>query len=264
MAYNQKVCLICGGKPEKTRFSYTKPDRYERWVGIENIKRMWVMCEDCGFHWQMRNYPLSKLETIYVDGYRDPKFRGETIQAAFSRIQSYRVTGNSENEVRYIWFAANIKYKEAKKVLDVGSGLGVWPRILKDAGFVVTCVDENKDSVKFISEELGMQCYRHLNDVVGKFDTVSLVHVLEHIQDIDGFLRQVRLSLRAGGYLFVEAPGDAGFDFLSKYHDDFNSCHQWFFSSDSLHQILKRNGFKPFTQGVRNKHGKSRLLMLCK
>jgi SAM-dependent methyltransferase len=260
---NQKECLICGGKPEKTKFGYCKPDKYEKWVGLEDIKRLWVRCKDCGFYWQMRNYPLSKLETIYTDGYRDPKFTGETIEAAFSRIQSYRVTGNSENEARYLWFAKNIKYKEARKVLDVGSGLGVWPRILQGAGFDVTCVDENKDSVNFISEELGMQCYYHLSDVTGQFDTVSLIHILEHIQDIDGFLKQVRARLRSGGYLFVEVPYSDGFDFFSKHHDDFNSCHQWFFDFGSLLVILDRHGFKPFTYNVRRKHVKSRLLMLC-
>jgi SAM-dependent methyltransferase len=263
MAEQRKKCIICGGKPEKTKFGYCKPDKYEKWVGLEDIKRLWVRCKDCGFYWQMRNYPLSKLETIYAAGYRDPKFRGETIEAAFSRIQSYRVVGNSENEARYLWFAKNIKYKEARKVLDVGSGLGVWPKILQDAGFDVTCVDENKDSVDFISEELGMQCYYHLSDVVGQFDTVSLIHILEHIQDIDGFLKQVRARLRPGGYLFVEVPESSGIGFLSKHHDDFNSCHQWFFNADSLKHLLETNGFSPFIYNVRRKHVKSRLLMLC-
>ena len=261
MAWSQKKCIICGGEPEKTKFGYVKPDKYERWMGLDNIKRLWVRCE-CGFYWQLRNYPLSILEKIYKNGYRDPLFRGETIGAAYDRIENYRGTGNSENEARYIWFAENIKFKKARKVLDVGSGLGVWPKILKDAGYHVTCVDENRDSVDFISE-LGMQCYYHLSDVDGKFDTVSLVHVLEHIQNIGGFLKQIRLKLKKDGYLFVEVPEASGFDFLSRDHDDFNSCHQWFFDADSLRAILKRYGFNPFIHGIRRQHGKSRILMLC-
>jgi SAM-dependent methyltransferase len=260
MAEKRKKCIICGGKPEKTKFGYCKPDKYEKWVGLEDIKRLWVKCKDCGFYWQMRNYPLSKLETIYAAGYRSRSLQGETIEAAYFRVQSYRVTGTSENEPRYLWFAKNIKYLKANKVLDVGSGLGVWPKILQDAGFDVTCVDTNWDSVRFI-QDLGMKCYYHLSDVVGQFDTVSLIHILEHIQDIDGFLKQVRARLN--GYLFVEVPESSEFDFLSKHHDDFNSCHQWFFNYDSLWKVLERNGFSPFTRIVRRKHGKSRLLMLC-
>jgi 2-polyprenyl-3-methyl-5-hydroxy-6-metoxy-1,4-benzoquinol methylase len=262
-----KKCIICGGDAQKTKFGYTKPDKYERWVGLKNIKRLWVRCKDCGFYWQLRNYPLLKLEKIYENGYRDSVFRGETIKEAYDRVQSYRMTGGSENEARYIWFAKNIKFEKAKRVLDVGSGLGVWPQILKDAGFDVTCVDENRDSVDFISE-LGMQCYYHLSDVIvrdnvlSQFDTVSLVHVLEHIENIDGFLSEIRSRLN--GYLFVEVPEASEFDLLSKDHDDFNSCHQWFFEADSLWAILERYGFKPFIHSIRIQHGKTRLLMLCK
>lgn len=140
----------------------------------------------------------------------------------------------------------------------------MWPQILKADGYDVTCVDENTDSVDFITQELGMQCYHHLSDVEDQFDTVSLLHVLEHILNIGSFLRQVRRRLKPGGYLFVEVPESSGFDFLSKDHDDFNSCHQWFFGYGSLGPILERHGFNPFMHSVHRKHGKSRLLMLCK
>ena len=263
MAWNQKECIICGGKPLKTKFGYREPDKYERWVGLKDIKRLWVSCKDCGFHWQLRNYPLSKLEKIYEKGYRDPRFRGETIKQAYDRVQNYRFTGGSENEERYIWFGKNVKFKEARKVLDVGSGLGVWPQILKDAEYDVTCVDTNWESVRFI-QDLGMACYRDLKDVKGLFDTVSLVHVLEHIEDLDGFLKQVRLRLRTGGNLFIEVPDNMEFHWLFKDHDDFNSCHQWFFGLHSLCKILERNGFLPRESTVKCPGSKARILMLCR
>jgi len=259
---SQKECIICGGEPEKTKFGYTKPDKYEKWIGLKDIKRLWVKCKECGFHWQLRNYPLSKFDVMYRDWYRHPQFRGENIKEAYTRIQNYRLTYESENEERYIWFAKNIKFNDAKKVLDVGSGVGVWPKILKDAEFDVTCVDTNWDSVKFI-QDLGMPCYRDLKDVHGYFDTVTLVHVLEHILDLDGFLEQVRMRLRKGGYLFVEVPDSHGFYHLNKDHDDFNSTHQWFFGIRSLWIVLERNGFKPRIYYGIDMSGKDRIRMLC-
>jgi len=263
MAWNQKECIICGGKPEKTKFGYTKPDKYEKWIGLKDIKRLWVKCEGCGFHWQLRNYPLSKFDELYKDWYRHPQFRGEDILEAYTRVQFYRITGESENEARYVWFAKNIKFDHARNVLDVGSGLGVWPKILKDAEFYVTCVDTNTDSVDFISQDLGMKCYYDLKDVHGYFDTVTLVHVLEHIQDLDGFLEQIRIRLRNGGYLFVEVPNSHEFYDLDKDHDDFNSTHQWFFDFNNLWKVLERNGFDPFRYGIHTQKGKSRIRMLC-
>ena len=260
---SQKECIICGVKPEKTKFGYNKPDKYEKWIGLKDIKRLWVKCKGCGFHWQLRNYPLSKFDELYRDWYRHPQFRGENIKEAYIRIQNYRLTYESENEERYIWFAKNIKFDDAKKVLDVGSGIGVWPKILKDAEFDVTCVDTNKESVDFISQELGMKCYYDLKDVHGYFDTVTLVHVLEHIQDLDGFLQQVRMRLRKGGYLFIEVPWDVEFNLCKKDHDDFNSTHQWFFGVDSLWGILEKNGFNPLIRGMSGFLGRDRIRILC-
>jgi SAM-dependent methyltransferase len=264
MARSQKKCIICGGSPEKTKFGYRKPDKYEKWVGLENIKRLWVKCKDCGFYWQLRNYPLSKLDEIYKEGYRNPLFRGETIEQAFNRIEGYRLTSESENQERYVWFAKGIKYKQASRLLDVGSGIGVWPNILKVAEFDVTCVDTNVYSVDFIANELDMRCYYDLRDVPGIFDTVTLVHVLEHILDIDGFLEQVRLRLKNDGYLYVEVPSCSNFKLLEKDHDDFNSCHQWFFSEKTLSTVLKKNGFKPYRHDICGENGKHRIRMLCR
>jgi SAM-dependent methyltransferase len=254
-------CIICGGHPVKTTFGYKKPDKYERWVGLKKIKRLWVVCDKCGFYWQLRNYPLSKLETIYTDGYRKWEFRGETIAKAYERIGYW----GSENVDRYSWFASHLKFKEAKRVLDVGSGIGVWPKILDLAEYNVTCVDENKDSVDFISGELGLNCWYHLKDVPGKFDTVSLIHILEHIQDINSFLQVIRKRLRAGGYLLVEVPDSSEFHRLKKNHDEFNSCHVWFFDMGSLFQVLKKNGFNPVDATVKHYEDRNlaRVLMVC-
>ena len=108
-----------------------------------------------------------------------------------------------------------------------------------------------------------MKCYYDLKDVHGYFDTVTLVHVLEHIQDLDGFLEQIRMRLRKGGYLFVEVPDEIEFAFLEKYHDDFNSTHQWFFGVNNLWAVLERSGFKPFRHSMHTHNDKGRIRMLC-
>jgi hypothetical protein len=143
---------VCGGQPGKTTFGYRTPDKYEKWVGLKNVKRLWVKCKKCGFYWQLRNYPLSNLEKIYKTGYRSKDFRGESIEHAYYRIRN---APYSENEKRFFWFGYHAPYKKAKKVLDIGSGIGVWPALLKNAEYDVTCVEENQDSVDFISSELG-------------------------------------------------------------------------------------------------------------
>lgn len=237
-------CKICGNaKGWMVVSTHDKPDKYEKWVGLSSICRSWVKCFKCGFLHQVRNYPLWQLEHIYKDGYRDPKFRGESIAEAFNRL--YRVE-NSENEQRYIWFAMHVKYSDSKKILDIGSGIGLWPKLLHDAEYEVICIEENRSSIDFINQKLAIKCYRDnfLDLGKDKFDTVSLIHVLEHMEDPDQFLRKVRRKIRQGGYLFVEIPDAEEFDYLPIDHDEFNSCHVSFFDMPNLYRLLDRGGFR--------------------
>lgn len=233
-------CSICGNEKFLTTHSYDKPDKYEDWMGISKVNRCWVRCLKCGFYLQIRNYDLSELESIYKDGYRDSEFRGESIEEAFNRIMQIE---NNENEDRYIWFAMNVRYSDAAKVLDIGSGIGVWPQILKTAEYDVTCVEENHHSIEFIKNKLELPCV-DLPRAGEDFDTVSMIHVLEHIENPDTFLQEARRHLRQGGFLFVEVPDAVEFEYLPDEHDEFNSCHVSFFNVDSLYRLLERNSFK--------------------
>ncbi len=235
-------CLICGNADGYiTVHQYSVPDKYEQWMGIQSINRSWVRCIDCGFYRQLRNYDISKLEKIYKRGYREKKFRGETIEEAFNRINHI---ANSENEKRYIWFAMHSTHKDTCKILDVGSGIGVFPYALKVADYDVQCVEENEISVDFIFEKLGLACYRGIEHANGLFDALSLIHVLEHIENPIKFLKIAKAKIKSGGYIFIEVPDSSEFNYLDKNHDEFNSCHTVFYDMGSLYSVLNLAGFE--------------------
>ncbi len=231
---------LCGSDKFLTVHSYSKPDKYESWVGIQNVKRSWVRCMKCGFYMQLRNYDLAELETIYKKGYRDKEFRGESIEEAFERVTTVQ---ESENERRFLWFGMHIIHAERRRVLDIGSGLGVWPYILKTAEYDVECVEENQLSINFLYENLGLSCFEGLDSVHGQYDTITLIHVLEHIEKPEAFLKKIKLFLRKGGYLFIEVPDSIEFTYLDKDHDEFNSCHTAFYNMGSLHRMVESCGY---------------------
>ncbi len=233
-------CLICGNEKFLTIRSYNSPDKYEKWVGIKDVNRSWARCMKCGFYVQLRNYDLSYLEVIYKNGYRNENFRGESIQDSFDRIVNVK---DSENEARYLWFAMNITYSDNRKILDIGSGIGVWPYLLKRAEYEVSCVEENDISIDFISNHLDMKCFDSLETVSGRYDAVTLVHVLEHIEKPHEFLSKVKSLLKKGGHLFVEVPDSTEFTYLDKNHDEFNSCHVAFYNMSSLYRVLETSGY---------------------
>ena len=211
---------------------YTTPDKYEKYMDIENIERDWARCMTCGHFQQDRNYPLADLEKIYEDGYRNFKFRGKTIEQAYNRVMA---TPNNENSQRCEWFTDNIG--NVRTVLDFGSGLGVFPQYLSTRGFHVDCVEANKYSQDHIEHKLKLPCYSKLPAMT--YDVVTLVHVLEHIADPIDFLPFLHTEK-----LFIEVPDAVEFELLDKNHDEFNSCHVHFFTRDNLEKLLNMNGYK--------------------
>jgi len=236
-------CLICGRFGLNTIYSYGQPDKYEKWCGLKHHIRFWQQCENCGFYQSWRSYHPDELSPVYIDGYRDTGFRHENIKDVFIKVSSLP-NSQSENYYRTQWFKNHIGFGNGD-ALDIGSGFGIWPLALDRMGWNVQCIEPNKESVEFISNELGLPCHDSFFDSgLGKhWDVVSIVHVLEHIKEIDSFLTKIFRILKSDGRLFIEVPDAVEFDYLPKTHDEFNSCHLWFFDLCSLQRVLHRNGF---------------------
>jgi 2-polyprenyl-3-methyl-5-hydroxy-6-metoxy-1,4-benzoquinol methylase len=230
------ACLICDARnSQEIIYSYNTPDKYEAYMGLQDVNRHWMHCGNCGHYHQTHNYPLWVLEKIYENGYREPKFRGKTIDQTFNEIMA-TPWRESENKQRADWFAA---HTENESLLDVGAGIGVFPVLMKDFGYEVECVEENKISRDFLGYK-GVLCWDKIPED-HSYWCVSLVHVLEHIQDPDDFLKKVKKVCKR--HLFVEVPDAREFAYLSKDHDEFNSCHLWFFTLQNLITLIERNGF---------------------
>jgi 2-polyprenyl-3-methyl-5-hydroxy-6-metoxy-1,4-benzoquinol methylase len=232
-------CLICGRTGWVTKFEYNKPDKYEWHQKIKSVRRSWLQCTRCGHYQQVRDYSLQRLERIYQGEYRSERFRKETIDKAFHRIFGMPYD-QSENKQRYLWFK---QLCSGGSVLDIGSGIGVWPSLLTCNGMSVACMEENKYSVEFITNTLELDCYKSLDKIRRRFSTITLLHVLEHIEKPVPFLSKIQKVMKAGGEIFIEVPDDSEFAYLDKDHDEFNSCHVHFYSMASLYKVLERSGF---------------------
>jgi SAM-dependent methyltransferase len=229
-------CLVCQKDDWDVVHSYDKPDKYEKWMGINDVKRSWEKCA-CGFHQSRRNYPIEDLQKIYTNGYRDVEFRHRAINEAFQHVVNLPKE-ESENEQRLKDFQV---FFEPGSVLDVGSGLGVFPKRLTEEGYYVWCVEPNVESQRFINDELGIRCVPEM-PVYAKFDIITLIHVLEHIVDPVPFLKQIKEI--TGKALYIEVPDASEFKHLGKGHNEFSSDHVYFYDLPSIIEIVNRAGFK--------------------
>jgi len=230
-------CKVCGSNGWINSVLFKKPDKYEEWVGIKDVRRRWRRCLGCGLWHHWRNYPLEDLEKIYSDGYRNPEFRGETIRQALMNVFLLPDT-KSENSKRVDWFLKSIGQPET--MLDIGSGLGVFPLKLRENSIDVECVEQNNDSIELLSY-LNLPCTKEIPDK--KYDVISLVHVLEHIEEPVENLKILHRHLKPEGRLFVEVPDAVEFEILYPTHDDFNSCHTHFYDIPSLCRTFHRAEF---------------------
>ena len=252
-------CIICDSIKFEEIHLYTTPDKYEKYMGIENVERDWARCMECGHYQQDRNYPLADLEKIYEDGYRSFDFRGETIEQAYNKVVKIP---NNENSQRCEWFIDNIG--EVETILDIGSGLGVFPEYLSNRSYRVDCVEANAHSRSFIQNKLKMPCYNEVPD--RRYDVITLVHVLEHFNSLSIWLKHSKQRLLSnGGKLFIEVPDAVEFDLLEKNHDEFNSCHCHFFTSENLEKLLNKCGYQVMAEHDIHYKARnlSRIMMIC-
>jgi SAM-dependent methyltransferase len=77
---------------------------------------------------------------------------------------------------------------------------------------------------------------------LGKFDTIILSHVLEHMTDPAGLLIRMKGLLRPGGQMLIIVPNKSGLLSGSEGWGDI-SIHYWKFDADSLSFLLERLGF---------------------
>jgi 2-polyprenyl-3-methyl-5-hydroxy-6-metoxy-1,4-benzoquinol methylase len=100
-------------------------------------------------------------------------------------------------------------------ILDVGSGTGNFLREMRSHGWAVTGIEPDKGArlVAKNIHDLELSDEKALFDLPsGNFDVITLWHVLEHVHDLHGYLKQLRSLLRDGGTIIIAVPNYTAHD----------------------------------------------------
>ncbi len=133
----------------------------------------------------------------FADDWWDPKGRLKSLHTI--------------NPLRFGYYKDKVNNLNGLKVLDVGCGGGLLSEKFAKEGAVVTGVDLSPVSIKAAkkhAEESGLKIdYRHcsITDLVKEddgFDAVICAEVLEHVDDLEGFIKECAGFLKAGGFFF--------------------------------------------------------------
>ncbi len=157
--------------------------------------------------------------------------RNHTIQGKIKMIQ--RATG-----------------KEKGRLLDVGAGTGVFAQSMQAAGWEVTGLEPDPTARKKAMEKSGMNL-RPSEDLYvleeASFDAITLWHVLEHVHDLQGYLKQFLRLLSLDGKLIIAVPNYTSKDatIYQEYWAAYDvPRHLYHFSPQSMELLAVKIGFR--------------------
>ena len=234
-----EMCLSCESSISRV---ISNPDRFEIAAGANSLmhSRVWLVCLNCGGATRRIPHKVeTKLQTISTSYYAID-FIDESLDDKFARIMSLENSDNMGRVRRVLKFyneknTNNVSVE--KRLLDIGSGLGVFP-----AKFL----EESSDPLWKIEvcepDNIAAQHLRKLS----RFEVhqESLNKVLEHVLNPIKFLRSALDLLNAGGLVYVEVPDVESLAVCADDDNSIGAIHYNLYSEESLESVISRSGLK--------------------
>ena len=125
------------------------------------------------------------------------------------------------------------------KILDFGGGAGGKSYKFIENNYNTFITDSDKNYMNY-ALSLG---YKEFDQNL-KYDLVLIIHVIEHISNLDSFLAFIRNTISDNGFLYIEIPYLGGKEYNCSIIDEIHIAHKWYFTKYSLIALLQKNGFK--------------------
>ena len=153
---------------------------------------------------------------------------------------------------------------ESKTVLDIGTGTGNFLLACKKNGWKITGIEPNQNAKKLVqdkfqvilndnSTKLFYDSLKSLQESNAenslKFDVITLWHVLEHVPDVEHYIKQIKSLLKPNGIIVVAVPNFKSYDafYYGKFWAAFDvPRHLSHFSKKSIAILFGNEKMKVF------------------
>ncbi len=192
-------------------------------IDIFECKRCYLAFVD-----QKKTNNLNSQKEYNFDRYKE---NGEKLRTRFKQIA---------NKIQ--------AYKKKGKILDVGAGYGLLSSILYEKGYEIFIIEPNNTAYYLKGKKI-----RHYRTPVEefvsksktKYDVILLMDVIEHLKDPLTVLKKLRFHLNKKGIVVAQTPNYKSL--MAKICKNWSwwmvSDHKFFFSTKSIHVLLKKAGF---------------------
>lgn len=237
----------CAGQFCSPAYAYTEPPHGETRFELANqvYKRSYDRCSVCSHWFGKHDMDLSHL---YVGDYASATY-GDRMGKTFDRIINLpqEQSDNVGRRDRVSSFAKDyIEFGASLTLLDVGSGLGVFPSAMKEIGWSCTALDPDAKAVEHISQRVGISTI-HADflqvelDILGVHDVITLNKVIEHVEDPCVMLRRAAEVVSDRGFVYVEVPDGDRAASHGQNREEFFIEHHHVFSPTSLNATVERS-----------------------
>ena len=170
----------------------------------------------------------------------------------FDKIYQFVKKHAIKNKVTLI----NSLKTESKTVLDIGIGTGDFLLACQKNGWSVTGIEPNKNA-RILAQEKFEQFFKNNSSNLfydslknlqesqsqnsPKFDVITMWHVLEHVPEVENYIKQLKSFLKPNGTLIIAVPNFKSYDafYYGKFWAAFDvPRHLYHFSKKSIKTLF--------------------------
>lgn len=239
-------CSLCDGVDFSLVVRFDTPPAGEKTFGASDYYRELWRCDTCG-HFVNRH--TINLDRVYEGAYRESAYDGACMAERFEKIMNlpFEQSDNRQRVARINAFADSLGNEFPRTLLDIGSGMAVFPAAMREADWVVTAVDPDPLNVAHATEAAGVEGvagdFLKLN-MAGKFGVITFNKVLEHVAPMVEMLRRAHDFLAPHGFIYIELPDGEAALCEGPERQEFFLEHFCAFSAASLALLAQRAGFR--------------------
>ena len=213
-----------------------------------------IKCKECGFAHIIPIPTESELEDVYSHEYYDDE--KPLYIESYIKDQDWHNVINSE---RYDVLEQHVT-SDHKRLLDIGSGPGLFLKHGKERGWDVQGIEPSKQAHEYSTKKLDLNVFngffsKDTYENFNTFDVVNLSLVLEHIPKPIEMVKLIRSITKKGGLISISVPNDFNpFQNILNKNLDYDSWwvapphHVNYFNHSSLANFIENMGYKVIHQ----------------
>lgn len=230
-------------------------------------------CNMCGAYFNFHEIDL--FDKSFYEGNYNSSIGSGVLEERFKKIISLPQS-NSDNKLRvqriiqFLEEYSNDSVDELR-VLDVGSGTGVFPYEMAKYFQSVSAVDPDKQSVSLMKKLANVEnvWQGSISDVPEsfRFDFISFNKVLEHLLDPFYLLNQAKKRLSKNGIVYIELPYAENIieQGLQNQRAEFFIEHFTIYTYSSIRYLLNETGMEEINiKDLVDPSGKQTIYAFCK